>query len=211
MKIPDKRYTKLWKSFQRNESSVPHCSAHIKIIQEDHKSTFYTPFPDFKLLFFAPSQAHFSNLTFFESLPPFTVRVLPGLSSGEEVLFPFFFLALFFEFAQSYQAERKVEQRVEQTLFRDKQNLPPTAGDGNYRGSGNQAASLWLCKVHSKSQSLSSLYFLCVCQAVCLPVSSSLKIQIQKESTTAVIAPFLCSFTSCKIQFLHFLILFLSD
>lgn len=66
MKIPDKRYTKLWKSFQRNESSAAHCSAHIKIIQDDHKSTFYTPFPDFKLLFFAPSQAHFSNLTFSE-------------------------------------------------------------------------------------------------------------------------------------------------
>lgn len=210
MKIPDKWYTKLWKSFQRNESSAAHCGAHIKIIQDDHKSTFYTPFPDFKLLFFAPSQAHFSNLTFSEFATFHCSYFARTLERGGGS-FSFFFLALFFEFAQSYQAERKVEQRVEQTRFRDKQNLPPTAGDGNYSGSGNQAASLWLCKVHSKSQSLSSLYFLCVCQAVCLPVSSSSKIQIQKESTTAVIAPFLCSFTSCKIQFLHFLNLFLSD
>lgn len=107
------------------------------------------------------------------------------------LLFFFFFLALFFEFAQSYQAERKVEPRDEQTPFRDKLNLPPTAGDGNYSGSGNQARSLWFCKVHSESQSLSSLYFLRVCQAVCLPFSSSLKFQIQKESKTAVITSFL--------------------
>lgn len=91
--------------------------------------------------------------------------------------FQVFFPALFFEFVLSYRAERKAEQRVEQTRFRDKQNLPPTAGDGNYSGSGHRAASLWLCKVHSKSQSLSSLH----CQAVCL-FSSSPKIRIQKES-----------------------------
>lgn len=135
--------------------------------------------------FFPPSQAHFSNLTFSEFATSHCSYFAETLErGGGSSSSSFFFLALFFEFAESYQAERKVEQRVEQTRFRDKQNLPPTAGDGNYSGSGNQAASLWLCKVHSKSQSLSSLYFLCVCQAVCLPVSSSPKIQIQKESNT---------------------------
>lgn len=175
MKIPDKCYTKLWKSFQRNRGSAAHWSTHVKIIQDDHKSTFYIPFPDIKLLFFSLSQAHFSNTGYFFRVCHFSLFVFCRDSQvGTRFFFCFFFLlAVFFEFTQSYQAERKVEQRVEQTRFRDKQNLPPTAGDGNYSGSGNHAASLWLCKVHSKSQSLSSLYFLCVCQAVCLPVSSS--------------------------------------
>lgn len=109
----------------------------------------------------------------------------------------FFFPALFFEFVRSYRAGRKAEQRVEQTPSRDKLNLPPTAGDGNYSGSGNQAASLWLCKVHSKSQSLSSLLPLCL--PSCLSCLIPSKIRIQKESETAIIVLFLCCFSSCEI------------
>lgn len=186
MKMPDKWYTKLSKPFQRSESSAAECSAHIPNHLGRSQINFLYPFFSDKLLF-SPSQAHFSNLTFSE-FATFHCACFQGLSSGEEVLlflFSFFFFPrLFFEFAQSYQGKRKVEQRVEQTRFRDKQNSPSTAGDGNYSGSGNQAASLRLCKVHSKSQSLSSQYFLSVCQAVRLSVSSSQKIQILKESTT---------------------------
>lgn len=148
MKIPDKWYTKLWKSFQRNKSSAAQCSTNIKIIQDDYKSTFYTPCPDFKLFFFLPLN-HNLVILLFQSLPLFTVRVLPGLSNGDEVLF--FFSWLCSLNSLSLIKQRGKLNRVEQTRFTDKQNLPPTAGDGNYSGSGNQAVSLWLWKVHSKS------------------------------------------------------------
>lgn len=132
---------------------------------------------------FLPSKAHLSNLT-FQSLPLFTVRVLLGVSSRDKV-FRFFFLLLcslnsFGLIEQGGKLNRELSRLVPEIsrIFLQQQEMVITVDQGiRLLPYGFAKYTVRVNHFH--------LYFLFVCQAVCL-VSSPPKSEFRKRVKQAL-------------------------